>query len=162
MNLYQLTTEYESLMSEAQEYAAEHEGEIYPDLAAKIDALELTREQKIENSIRWYKSQKALTEMIGHEIDVLKKRAKVHESNCDFIKTYLAGNIPEGKKYEFPAGQIGWRRSTSTEITDATAIQDGYCHNERKIHVKEIGDALKNGEEVPGAKLVEKNNIQVR
>ena len=57
---------------------------------------------------------------------------------------------------------VSYRKSTAVEITDLDALPFAYTVTEIKPDKERIAAALKNGETVPGAELVERNNIQIK
>ena len=162
MNLYTINANLQRLLSDAQTYAEEHEGELPNDLAAQIESVELSKEEKLENCLRYAKNERALSEMVSAEIDALKKRTARHERNYEWMKSLIAANTTPGQKIEYASGVISWRKSTATEITDAQLIPTEFTFTETHIKKREIGDALKGGVEVPGAKLVQNINLQLK
>lgn len=72
-----------------------------------------------------------------------------------------------GEKFKTDRVQISWRRSEQVE-TDADFMLWAKEHSaylrfkEPEVDKAALKDALKSGIEVPGAHLVENNNIQIR
>jgi hypothetical protein len=165
IKLYELNAAYQHLLDECREYASEHEGEIPNDLAMRLEAVELARDEKIENTVRYYKNENAMAVMLVGEIDALKKRLSTHENNAEWSKQYLASIVKPKEKIEFATGKIGWRESVSANIVDFAKIPDKFQRvipERREPDKIAIKDALKAGEVVDGAELVVKQNIQVK
>jgi hypothetical protein len=165
IKLWEIDSVYQQLLDECREYAADHEGEISADLSMRLDAVEMTRDLKIENTLRYFKNENAVALMLENEIDALNKRYKTHENNAYFAKQYLAAIVKPGEKSEFGCGRISWRKSVSVNITDPAKLPQEY---QRVIPARTepdkiaIGEALKVGQKVEGAELVEKQSIQLK
>lgn len=69
----------------------------------------------------------------------------------------------QGQKIKDVQYAITWRKSKAVEITDDKAVPDIYrIPQPDKIDKAGINRALKSGVEIPGAELVEKENIQIK
>ena len=129
----------------------------------KYNELQLTREAKVENICLWYKELGATAKAISEEIDSLTERKKSLERSQDRL-SYLIEYALQGEKFETGKVKCSWRKSTSVEITDEWAIPEAYKVEKitKTISKAAIKEAIKNGEAVPGAELVEKNKVQVK
>lgn len=165
VKLYELDQAYQHLLDECREYASEHDGEIEAGLSMRLEAVEMAREVKIENTLKYYKNENAVAVMLMHEIDALSKRLKTHENNADWTKGYLAAIVKPGEKIELGAGRISWRESVSTNILDFSKIPAKY---KRIIPAREepdklmIKDDLKQGIPVDGAELLKEHHLQIK
>lgn len=165
MNLYEINSEYQVILSKAEEYAEQHEGEILPDMATALELVSGQRMEKIENCLKYYKNEQAKAEMVNSELVALKMRSEQHERNAERIKLLLASIIGSGNKFEFGCGKIGWRASSSVEILNSEIIPDSYVRivpEKREPDKNLIKQTLKSGAEIPGVKLVESQNIQIK
>lgn len=160
ITLYEIDSTYNALLNECRESAEQNSGEIDPALAWRLEAIEMTRDIKIEHTLRYQKNENAVALMLMTEIESINKRLKVHENNALWAKNYLAAIVRPGEKLEYGCGRISWRKNPpSVEVVDFQALPDEYKRviPERKEPDKiAIGTALKSGKEVAGAKLVEK------
>ena len=114
-SLYEIDQQYKLLFDQAKAEAEENNGQIPDDLAAKLDAVEMTREIKIENCIKYYKNESALANMIEMELDALERRIKAHEGHALWMKQYLASVIEGATRLSYRAekwvgGQASARR----------------------------------------------------
>ena len=159
--LYDIDCAYQSAQDRADEYAAEHNGEMLPEHDMALTALEMTRDAKIEATIKYYKNQIALAEMVESELDALKNRAKTHRNAAERVKSFLAQILRAGEKPEFGAGKVSWRRSEAVEVLDANALPEKYIKIVSSPMLTEIKAALKAGEELP-ARIIERNNLQIK
>lgn len=141
----------------------DEEGEVLDFVA--LDALMMERERKVENIVLWLKNLSAEVDALKHEEETLAKRRKTKENLIARLKAYLSV-ILGGQKFETTRCAVSWRKSVSTEIDEATCLSylqahqrdDLLIYTEPKISKKAVGDALKAGEEIAGAQLVEKTN----
>ena len=156
MNLYELTREIELF-----ELPTNEDGEILDEeLAKELDALMLERDTKIENIALWIKNLKAEAEAVKGEKDKLQKREKSLSNLADRLKEYLSQNL-NGEKFSTPKVVLSWRKSTAVEVDD-TFSDERFIRYEPKISKSDIKDALKSGEIIEGARLVENNSLQIK
>lgn len=156
MNIYEIDAAILALVDE--------NGEI-SDLDA-LDALQMERDTKIENAILFMKNLKAEAEALKNEESALAARRRQAERNIERLKYYLDYALA-GQKFETPKCSVSWRKSVSTKITDEGAFfayafknhrGDLLIQTEPKISLSAVRDALKAGEDIEGAELVENLN----
>lgn len=130
--------------------------------AADLDAIELERDEKLEQFGLWIKDLNAEAEMIKKEKDALAAREKAAKNKAERVKHYL-GWVLNGEKFKTAKVAMSWRKSTAVEITDAARIPKQYLiEQEPKIAKAAIMVDLKAGQEVEGAELVERNNLLIK
>ena len=129
--------------------------------------LQLAREAKIENLALLYKETRATAEAIKAEADRLLQRRRVLEHNMRRMQEYLA-LVLDGEKFASPRCAVSYRRSEGTE-TDPEFI--GWAREHRpellieqqpKIDTQQLKRELKDGLVCDYARLVERQNVQVR
>ena len=95
---------------------------------------------------------------------------KVKENEAARLKKYLTDALG-GQKFETARVALSFRSSTGTVIADARAALDWLESHGKEACIKykapeiilgEVGKLLKAGEEVPGAALVSRSNIQIK
>lgn len=129
---------------------------------AGLDALEMERDAKIENIALWIKDLNAEAAMIKAEEDALAKRRKTEENKAERLKNYLSGFLA-GEKFKTPKVAISYRASESVELTgEPEDLPPEFLRQKWEAKKTDIKKALKAGRMVPGAVLVEKQNIQIR
>lgn len=128
-----------------------------------LDNLQMEKKEKIENIACYIKNLKAEADACKAEADAFKKREKHAKNKIESLQNYLSCWI-SGEKIDTKRCQIRWRKSKQIIITDQNLIPDKYKEiiKEVKINKTEIKNSLKNGVEVQGASLIEKQNIQVK
>lgn len=128
--------------------------------AAELDTLEMQRDEKIENIALWIKNLKAEAEAVKKQKDVFYQREKALTNKAERLKEWLASNL-SGEKWKSDRVVLSWRKSESVSVDDDFS-DDRFITYEPKISKTAIKEALKNGEEVSGARLVENNSLQIK
>lgn len=128
-----------------------------------LDELEIAKEEKIENIGLWIKNLLAEAEAVKHEKDNMAIRQKRLEKKAESLKGYLTYAL-NGEKFSTPRVAMSFRKSESVVIPDEAVIPNEYCNISvvRKPDKTVIKKALKEGKEVVGAELIEKQNIQIK
>lgn len=129
-----------------------------------LNELKGTKAEKVENCVALLKNWIALEEAIKAEEAALKARRESLEKRAEWLKNYLSYCLPPGEKYETARCKITWRKSESVEIVDEECIPEIFTEEvvTRKINKAVIKDVLKSGEDVPGAKLIKRNNLVIK
>lgn len=134
-----------------------------------FEALEMAKEEKIDNMAKWVLDLEAEAKMVKERADELTKRAqsakKKAERLREFLQEFLAGEKRKTADYT-----IGYRRTEAVEITDEDrAIAWLMEHNDEaltyqapKISKTAVKEMLKAGNEIPGAELVERQSMQIK
>lgn len=159
MTIYEIDSAILALVNE--------DGEI-TDIEA-LDALQMERDKKVESVACWIKDLKAEAEAIRAEEIALADRRHTLENNIERLKGYLAYAL-QGQKFETPKCSVSWRRIKAAEIDDAVCMtyiikhhrDDLLTFSEPKLARKAITDALKAGEAIEGATLVERTSAQIK
>ena len=165
MKLYELTAEYEALIS------AIENGEI-PEEAIEdtLDALEGDIKTKADRVACALKNLDAEISAITAEENRLSVRRKEKQNAYNRLEEYLARELLKVgiDKLETPRNRISFRTSDKVITTDdfmnfaMTERDDLLTFPAPKPNLTEIKKALKSGEEIPGATIQTNNNIQIR
>lgn len=128
----------------------------------QLDELAMERSQKIKNIALWYKNLVADAKALKAEETAFFIRRKTAENKAEQLKSYLA-NVLDGEKVKETEFAIGWRKSKAVTITDEKKLPEIFLIAQPpKVDKTAIGKALKDGEDVPGAELIENMNIQIK
>lgn len=156
-NLYQIRQEIENF-----EYEIDEEtGELLNALA--WDDLNMSFEEKIENIACCIKNLASDVLAFKAEEEQLEKRRKSKEKKMEYLKKMLADNM-NGQKFSTARCAVSFRKSTKLEVLNAEILPKALMVET----IKTVPDAnaikalLKNGMEVPGCRLVENLNTQVK
>lgn len=164
MTLYDIDRQIESLLETAIDYET---GEVMPEALEALEALQMERDAKVENVALWHKNILAESKALGDEIKILQDRKKRLEKKLDWMDGYLEQAL-NGQRFETSKVAITFRRSQAVEISDSDAFIRGYKDNpelvktEYSINKTNIRKMLKEGQEILGAELVDRQNMQIK
>ena len=136
----------------------------------RLEQLQLEKEQKIEGVALYIKNLDADAAALKAEEAALAERRKAKENKAKRLKEYLV-NALEGQKFETARVRLSFRNSTGVEISDELALLTWLEKNKQdqcikyklpEISKSEVGKLLKAGQEMPGAALVERSNLQMK
>lgn len=127
----------------------------------RLEKLMQDKEQKIESVALWYKNTVAEADAIKAEIQNLTARKKHDEKLAESLKVYLS-NALGGQKFRTPKVSISYRKSSSVEVEDVYSLPPEFLVFKPEPAKTDIKNALIAGNEVSGAKLVTKSNIQIK
>ena len=174
--------EIEQAMMNLLEYGIDEDGvivETEEEFNALYDSIQIDLQTKLDNT-------NCLGKIIDGEIDVIdkeinrltaEKKARVRKKEWlqnrvdSFVKRQFTdenGNIDTESlhkyKLELPHSKISYRKSDSVEVTDLNKLPEEYIKtkiekNPDKIAIK---NAIKDGKEIDGAKIVTNYNIQIK
>ena len=138
-------------------------GEVDSRAYELCDALTLERDEKIENIACWIKNLRSDAEALKAEAKAMQDRSAAAARKADRLQDYLARAL-NGEKFQTVKVSIGWRRSTAVQVSDPDELPDNFVKEviERRPDLAGLKDVLKTGVAVPGAQLVERNNIQIK
>lgn len=128
----------------------------------RLSQLQMERDQKVENVGIWYKDCLAQAEAIQNEIKRLADRKNALKAKADSLKKYLEMAC-DGQPFETAKISIKYRKSESVDIFDISKIAEKYLkHKAPEPDKVAIKKAIKAGEDVDGAILVQNQNIQIK
>lgn len=129
----------------------------------RLKELKLEKNEKIENIALWIKNLNAESEAIKEEIKALSERKERKEKKLEQLKEFLS-NILENQKFETARVAISYRKSASLNILDEAKIDKQFIKEviTTSIDKMAIKEAIKAGQVVEGAEIVEKQNIQIK
>lgn len=160
MKLYEIDAELERI---ATTMFDEETGELNDDAYELFEQLQLDRKEKIENAACLYKNLMSDAEQLIIESKKLKERAEKLIRRADGVHGWLSHVLDGEAVTDSAKCEIKWRKSQSVDITDETKIPDQYL--DIKVVIKPmkmaIKKALKGGESVPGAALIDTNNMRI-
>ena len=161
--LYEIDKDLENLLSQVDEET----GELMIDDAA-LDALLMERQDKIEGVALLHKNVSAEAAAIKAEEDALKKRREALEKKKDGLARYLERALA-GERFETAKVAVTYRKSEQTEITDPERFFKWAKRHKDFLRIKDpdadktaIKAAIKAGEKIPGAEIVEKRTMSIR
>lgn len=157
--------EIDKQIEEAFEKAIDPEtGEMNDEEALKeYEELNLIREAKIEGIALWIKNMKSDAEAIKAEKLALADRQKSLENKVERVTAFLERELA-GEKFQTSKVAICYRKSTSVEVDENAVdyLSTDYIKVKKEPDKVEIKNFLKNGGQLPGCRLVEKNNMAIK
>ena len=152
MNIYDIKREIEACVDK-------ETGEIID--AAKLDALQMERDEKIENVALWIKNLTAEAKAIKEERVALAKRQLTAENKALSLKAYLADALG-GKKFQTAKCAVSFRTSQHIEIAEGASIPDEFLKQTVTVDKAGLTKAIKEGGIIEGVALVEGQSILIR
>ena len=123
-------------------------------------ALQMERDAKIQNTIKFYKNTVAEAAAIKAESQALAERAKVAQNRADRLKSYLE-YATAGQPYKSTVGDIVYRKSTRVDIGDNVEVPDDYMRIKKEYDKTKIKEALKQGITIKGVSLKEYQTMSI-
>ena len=156
----QLAALMDDVAERPEEYIDPKTGEIRSDL---LDALQLARTEKLENSVRYIISKRAEVQAIKDEITRLTLRMKRENKNIEWmIDVYLPNELGEGETFRCADGDIKRRKSKAVLIEDESKVPQEYITMTPKYDKAGMLKALKDGVEIAGVRLEERERGVVK
>lgn len=159
MNLYQIDSRINAILD--RDFFLDEETGEYADIN-DLDQLQVERNEKIENIALYIKNLEALSAGIKAEEERLKERRQAYDKKIASLEEYLT-HACEGNKFTTPKCEISFRKSTVCEV-DEELLPKVWWKQKITETIDKTGlkNALKQGEDIPGAKLVDKQNITIK
>ena len=160
--LYDINKDIEDALANA----IDDDGEIINEEAFNsYEELAIAREEKIENLGLFIKNLLSDVEAYKIEKQNFDKKMTQAKKRAEWLKSYLTFCL-NGEKFKSTRVAISYRKSESVEINpeliDPKWLKTIDATKEENYRKSELKEALKNGEEINGAQLVEKNNITIK
>lgn len=160
-SIYELNKDYAELsaMLEAAETPEEIEA-----IQNTLEMLDLSIEEKIENTAKYMVNIEADIQGIKAEIDRLNKIKKSKESTIETLKNNIEYSMKQKgiEKLEVGTFKAGYRKSESVEVDDLKSIPSDYIKTEIKPDKTAIKKALKAGEEISGVHIQTNMNFYIK
>lgn len=159
MNLYEIKPEIEFILLDVNE-----DGMLTDEAMERLQQLQMDEQTKIENVACYIKDLNADSKAIREEEKALADRRKVKENKAERLKSYLSDYLQLNgmAKYETARAVLSFRKSEAVEIGDDALIPEDYKTYEPKVSKTAIKEAIKAGQEVPGAKIVTNQSLQIK
>ncbi len=168
-SLYELNKEINELLENGFNLACVdvETGEIDMEKAAEyLETLQLERSEKVESIALFIKNLKSDAEKIKDEEKSLKARREAKERKADWLSEYLKSSMLQSgdKKFETARVVLSFRSSKQVVVDDLEKLDKAYI-TEKITYAADknaIKEAIANGVEVVGARIEEKQNLQIK
>lgn len=124
-------------------------------------------EHKAQNVAMMVRSLEADAAAVKQWAKDAADRAKAIEARADSMRDYLANNLAACgiEKIEGPGVRITWRKSSAVVVDEPGLIPAEFMRTHEPPppdpDKKAIGDAIKAGQEVSGAHIEQRRNLQI-
>jgi hypothetical protein len=128
----------------------------------KLSALQLEKDEKIENLALWVKNLEAEATALKAEKMAFAERQAKTEKLIASLKETLVREL-NGSKFNTTKVQVSFRKSEKVEVEDVFKLPDDLVvYKMPEPNKTEIKKLLKAGQEITGCKLINNNNIQIK
>ncbi len=162
MNLYEINAEILSLL----EQVDPETGELAEDVAEQLIQLNSDFLTKADNVAAYIKNLEAESKAIKEEIDNLSSRRKAKENHIERLKSYLTDVMfaSGNSKLETARVKLSVKTSQAVNILDLSVIPEKYHRTKTTDEADKvaIAAALKSGQEVKGAELVDRHSVIIK
>jgi DNA repair ATPase RecN len=158
--IFEIGNEYQNIIS----LIEQNNGEMSDDLHEAY----INSRDELNNKAKAYiyviRNKENLISNIDAEIDRLKEMKKRTENEIDRIKNYLSMAVDTFGNFETGLHKISNRISKSVEVTDYNQLPKEYLKEKIEISADKtaIKKAMESGENISGALLVTKSNLQIK
>lgn len=130
--------------------------------AEKLEALQVEREQKIENVALWIKNLTAEATAYKAEKMAFAERQKKAEEKAESLKKWLADALG-GTNFKTTKAAVSFRKTQSVQVSDIWSLGEEFVKYADPTPDKNaIKAALKAGQEVNGAELIESISVSIK
>jgi hypothetical protein len=141
----------------------EETGEVLFD-EDNFTSLEGARNDKLEAVALYVKQLEAEAAAVRAEEKTLAARRQAKERKAERLREYVARSMQAfgDVKLETARCALSFRKSETVELTDPERVPTTFVSYQPKIDKAAIRKALKAGEDVQGAELVTRQNLQIK
>lgn len=141
----------------------EETGEIEP---ATLESVQIASEEKIIATAMYIRRLDALNKATKETIQDLQERVRADSKRIEALQ-WLMTKAMDSLQYtevKSPEVTLRFRKSSSVEITDSEALPEQFLRTKTVVEPDKtaIKNALKAGETIQGAQLVESRNLQIK
>ena len=166
MNLYEITQEQLAIIS----YLEENGGELSQEVEQALAITQEAFETKAEAYSYIILKMEGESDMIAAEIKRLQALKKTKDNSSERLRESLSlAMVAFGredakgiKRFETPTLRLSTRKSESVQVYDEKAIPGRYMIVKHEVSKTLIKEAIAQGIEVDGAKIVTKQSVQIK
>lgn len=161
MTLYEIDAEIMEIIENAVDPET---GEIIDELAmAGLGDLNEAREKKIENMLLLVKNLESDAEQLKAEKQAFEQRRSVALNKAEWLKKCVQKSLA-GERFTTARVAVSYRKSTAVEFTGDVRKLPENCIKckEPEVDKTALKKLLAGGTKIPGARLVERQNMQIK
>lgn len=163
-NIFQIDSKIYDLLTLPESEIVDEDGVVIRDVWKELEELQGERADKLVDSMRVAQELDENAKALNEEIARLTVRKKAFEERSKTIRARVAESMDRAqeKSVENNTARITLVKTKSVDILDETELPLEMLRSKTVVEAdkKAIGERLKAGEEVPGARL--KENLSVR
>lgn len=128
----------------------------------QLDKLQLERDDKIENIALWIKNLKSDEESYKAEKQAFEERQRQAKQKRESLERYLSAAL-NGEKFKTAKVECSFRKSQRVEVDDVALLPDEFLkYKDPEADKTAIKEAIKEGKEIAGARIVTALNLQIK
>lgn len=139
----------------------EETGEVLFD-SANLEQLQAAYEDKLEAVGLFIKNLESDAKAIRVEEQALAARRHVLSNKASRLREYMLLNLGDDEKLQTPRIAISARYTEAVQVDDDAELDEVYLRIKAEPNKTAIKEALKAGEEIPGASIVKNRSLQVK
>ena len=130
--------------------------------AEKLENLMIEKENKIEAVALWIKNLKADAAMYKAEKNAFAERQAAAERKAESLTMWLK-NALDGKKFKTEKAEVNFRKTQKVEVIDIWELNEDFVkYSDPTPDKAAIKRAIKAGEEVNGARLIDDISVSIK
>ena len=130
--------------------------------AEKLENLMIEKENKLENVALWIKNLKADAAMYKAEKTAFAERQAAAERKAESLTEWLK-NALNGQKFKTEKAEVSFRKTSKVEVLDIWELNEDFVkYSDPTPDKAAIKRAIKAGEEVKGAKLIDDISMTIK
>lgn len=128
----------------------------------QLDKLQIEREAKIENIALWIKNLKSDEESYKAEKQAFEDRQRQAKQRRESLERYLS-DVLNGEKFKTARVECSFRKSQKIEVENIELLPEEFLkYKNPEADKTAIKEAIKEGKEVAGARIVYALNLQIK
>ncbi len=160
MRLSEIDAEIEGLLARGVDPET---GEITDECMANLEALEIERERKLLDIAVYMMGEEAEAKAVEEHAKAMATRARTHRNRATRLRRFLSEQIPNGSKLRDDRVRISWRNSERVDVDEDADLPERFLRRPPPAPDKTaLRNALKSGQEIPGARLLSGASIQIK
>lgn len=158
-NLYNIETEYLTLMGQVEDA----EGELTPELEEALSINESQLQGKSIAYLHIISTREAVNLQAKEEIKRLQAFVKANDSLVNRLKDRLLNAVNLFGAFEVGINKFGTRKSSSVEVDSVNTLDPRYkiVKITESADKKAIKEAIKSGKEIEGCRIVDKLGLKI-
>lgn len=128
----------------------------------QLEALQMERQTKLENVALYIKNLKADAAMYKAEKQAFAERQAAAERKAESLTEWLKKAL-DGQKFKTEKAEVNFRKTQKVEVIDIWELNEDFVkYSDPTPDKAAIKRAIKSGEDVKGAKLIDDISISIK